>query len=76
MKGKDACLKIFLRRKLVGLLRLKAQGGGTRFEFSPDYLARSRKPLLSLGLLDAQGEPMPHVRAYPARASTRSSPTC
>ena len=65
MKGKDACLKIFLNRSLVGLLRRKAQGRGSKFEFSPTYLASPRRPLLSLGLLDAQGEPMPHARAYP-----------
>ena len=46
-------------------LRRKLDGGGTRFEFAPPYLADKDRSVLSLGMMDAAGDPMPRMRSYP-----------
>lgn len=65
MGHKDPCLRIFLNRIQVGLLRRKRSGGGSRFEFAPSHLEDESRSVLSLGLLDAKGDPMPFMRGYP-----------
>ena len=66
MTRMDPCLRIFLNRAPVGLLRRKRDGGGSRFEFAPSYLADGNRPILSLGMLDAKGDPIPRMRSYPS----------
>ena len=46
-------------------LRRKLDGGGTRFEFAPSYLADKDRSVLSLGMMDAAGDPMPRMHSYP-----------
>ena len=65
MAHNEPCLRIFLNRIQVGLLRCKRSGGGTRFEFAPAYLEDENRSVLSLGMLDAKGDPRPHMRGYP-----------
>ena len=66
MAHNEPCLRIFLNRIQVGLLRRKRSGGGSRFEFDPAHLADENRSVLSLGMLDAKGDPRPHMRGYPS----------